>query len=326
MDLAFSPTTVGVGAADLVGLCSEAEALGYRSAWLAEVAGPEAFALAGAIATATNSLDLGVAVVPAATRSPTVLAMGAATVSQLAPGRRFALGIGASSRLIVERWHGGDFDPPLQRVRDAVGAVQSVLRGEDGFSAPTARVSRFRAHVTPLGPVSVYVGALGPRMLRLAGAVADGVCLNLMPAAAVARQLAAISEGAAEAGRELPDDFGVVARFHVVPCDDPAEGRAFVRAAFGPYYAQPVYNRFLAWCGYPEEAAEIAAGFAAGDRDRVARALHDDLVDAVAPVGPPGRIRDALVPFGEAGVRTAALSINAPSTAAVSSALRSLAP
>ncbi len=163
-------------------------------------------------------------------------------------------------------------------------------------------------------------------MLRLAGAVADGVCLNLMPAAAVARQLGEIAAGAEEAGRDLPDDFGVVARFHVVPCDDPAEGRAFVRAAFGPYYAQPVYNRFLAWSGFPEEAAEIAAGFAAGDRDRVARALHDDLVDAVAPVGPPGRIRDALVPFAEAGVRTAALSINAPSTAAVSSALRSLAP
>lgn len=326
MELAFSPTTVGVGAVQLVELCVEAEGLGYRSAWLAEVAGPEAFALAGAVATATSTMDIGVAVVPAATRSPTVLAMGASTVSQLAGGRTFALGIGASSRVIVERWHGADFDPPLQRVRDVVGAVQALVRGERDFSAPTSRVSSFRTAAPPAGPVPVYVGALGPQMLRLAGEVADGVCLNLMPASAVPRQLAEIRAGAAAGERELPDDFGVVARFHVVPCDDPAEGRGFVRAAFGPYFAQPVYNRFLAWCGYPEEAAEIASGFASGDRDRVARALHDDLVDAIAPVGPPGRIRSALEPFAEAGIRTAALSLNAPSASAVSAALRSLAP
>jgi probable F420-dependent oxidoreductase len=326
MDLAFSPTTVGVGAAELVELCVEAEGLGYRSAWLAEVAGPEAFALAGGVAAATTSMDLGVAVVPAATRSPTVLAMAAATVSQLAQGRTFALGVGASSRVIVERWHGADFDPPLQRVRDAVGAVQALLRGERDFTGPTSRVSRFRAETGPAGPTPVYVGALGPRMLRMAGEIADGVCLNLMPAAAVPRQLAEIRAGAEEAGRALPDGFGVLARFHVVPCDDPAEGRAFVRAAFGPYYAQPVYNRFLAWCGYPEEASEIAAGFASGDRDRVARALHDDLVDAIAPVGSPARIRSALEPFADAGIRTAALSLNAPSAAEVSSSLRSLAP
>ncbi len=163
-------------------------------------------------------------------------------------------------------------------------------------------------------------------MLRLAGAAADGVCLNLMPATAVERQLAEIAIGAQRAGRDLPEEFGVMARFHVVVTEDVAAGRAFIRSAFGPYYAQPVYNRFLAWCGYPEEADAIAGAFAAGDRDGVAAAFHDELVDAVTLVGPPDRIREHLGPFAAAGVKTAALSIYAPDAGAVGAALEALAP
>ncbi|MDX1691672.1 MAG: LLM class F420-dependent oxidoreductase [Acidimicrobiia bacterium] len=326
MELAFSPTSPGVDAADLVDLSVEAEHLGYRSVWTAEVGGPDAFSLLGAVAARTTTVDLGVAVVPSTTRTATLLAMSAASVSQLAGGRSVGLGLGASSRVIVERWHGAEFDPPLTRVRESVEAVRALLGGEREYHGSTTQAASVRLTAPPAGPVPLFVGALGPGMLRLAGAIGDGVCLNLMPADAVPDQLAEIRAGAEEAGRTLPDDFGVVARFHVVPCDDPAEGRGFVRQAFGPYFAQPVYNRFLAWCGYPEEAEAIADGFASGDRQAVATALHDELVDAITPIGPAGRIRDALEPFAEAGIGVAALSINAAGATAVGSALRDLAP
>ncbi len=172
----------------------------------------------------------------------------------------------------------------------------------------------------------IYVGALGRRMLRLAGAVADGVCLNLMPPRMVALQLGEVRAGAAEAGRALPTHFGVMARLHVVPGDDLAAARDVVRSAFGPYFAQPVYNRFLTWCGYPEAAAAIAAGFAAGDRQAVAAAMSDDLVDAVALVGPAGRIAARLDEYAAAGIAEAALNVLASSPGEVLQVLEELAP
>jgi probable F420-dependent oxidoreductase len=324
--LAFSPTTVGVSAADLVSLSVEAELLGYDSAWVAEVAGPEAFSLAGAIAAATERIDVGVAVVPAATRSPALLAMAASTVSSILDGRGFQLGIGSSSEVIVRDWHGAEFDPPLTRVGEAVEATRALLAGERGYSGKTVRVDRFRLAGGGDGPIGIYVGALGPQMLRLAGAVADGVCLNLGTADATNRQLEEVRTGALRAGRELTESFGVMARFHVVMTEDLGQGRDLIRTGFGPYFAQPVYNRFLAWMGFAEEAAAISAAFAAGDRAGVAAALRDEIIDAVTLVGPAHRIRDRLAEYEASGIGVAALSFLGVDASGVAEALRALAP
>jgi probable F420-dependent oxidoreductase len=324
--LAFSPTTVGVSAGDLVSLCVEAERLGYDSAWVAEVAGPEAFSLAGAIAAVTERIDVGVAVVAAATRSPALLAMAASTASSILAGRSFHLGIGSSSEVIVRDWHGAEFDPPLVRVGEAVEATRALLSGERGYSGTTVQVDRFRLAGGGDGPIGIYIGALGPQMLRLAGAVADGVCLNLGTAEGTGRQIEEVRAGASRAGRDLPESFDVMARFHVVMTEDPGQGRDLIRAGFGPYFAQPVYNRFLAWMGYPQEAVAVAAAFASGDRAGVAAALHDEIIDSMTIVGPAPRIRDRLAEYEESGVDVAALSFLGVDSAGVAAALQALAP
>lgn len=326
MKLAISPAAPGMTAPQLVDLCVRAEGLGYRDCWIAEVAGPEAFALAGAIAQATSEMDLGVAVVAASNRSPALHAMGAATVSQLLGGRRFGLGIGSSSELIVEQWHGREFTPPLARVREAVEGARVALEGGREYLGRTATMRRFTLATPPLGRVPIFVGALGPKMLRLAGAVGDGVCLNLMPPEVVVRQRAEIARGASDAGRDLPDGFEVMARLHTYVVDDLAAGRDVIRRAFGPYFAQPVYNRFLAWCGFPDEAAAIERGFATGDRAAVSAAMHDALVDGVALVGPAGRVRDRLDEYDAGGIDIAALNIMAPDGEALRRAIADLAP
>jgi alkanesulfonate monooxygenase SsuD/methylene tetrahydromethanopterin reductase-like flavin-dependent oxidoreductase (luciferase family) len=186
-------------------------------------------------------------------------------------------------------------------------------------------MQRFPLTAPPAGPIELYVGALGPRMLHVAGAVGDGVCLNLMPPRVVPRQLTEIRAGAAEAGRELSDDFGVMARLHVVPGEDLETCRALVRHAFGPYFAQSVYNRFLAWCGHPEAAQAIGAGFASGDRAAVAAAFTDEIVDEVAVVGPIGRIQDRLAEYADAGLTIAALNVIAPNGEVVLETLEAVA-
>ncbi len=137
-------------------------------------------------------------------------------------GGPFRLGIGASSGVIVEQWHGLPFIKPLARVRDTVLAVREALAGQGDYVGATLTMSRFRPATAPAGPVPIFVGALRPRMLALAGELGDGVCLNLMPPRVVIRQLAEVRRGAGAAGRDLPADFGVMARLQTVVTDDPA--------------------------------------------------------------------------------------------------------
>jgi probable F420-dependent oxidoreductase len=327
MEIALSPSIPGLGTPDLADLCRFAEDLGYRHAWLAEVAGPDAFVLATAAAQRTSQMDFGVAVVPAYTRTPATLAMAAASVSQAMSGRSFTLGIGSSSEAIVSGWHGLAFDRPLTRVVETVQAVRAGLTGEGAFSGATVNMSRFRLATPPSGPVPIFIGALRPGMLAAAGAYGDGVCLNLMPPRVVTRQLEAVREGAAAVGRELPGDFGVMARLQTIVTDDVDQAHRFLREQIlGPYLAQPVYNQFLSWMGYPDEAAAISSGWLARDRKAVAKAIHSRLIADLALVGSVAEVRQRLEQFAEVGLTMAALMVLAPSRATVEDTLRVLAP
>lgn len=327
MERCLSLTTPGMTVPELSELAAHCEELGYRTAWLSEVAGPDAFALATATALAARRTTVGVAVVPAYTRTPVVLAMAAGSVSQALDGRPFRLGIGSSSEAIVAGWNGLSFDRPLTRVRETVEAVRVALAGERDYAGDTVSMRRFRLASSPSGPVELYVGALGPKMLGVAGAVGDGVCLNMMTPRVVPRQLQEVRAGAEAAGRELGDDFGVMARLQVVVTDDPAGVRSMLRETIlGGYLAQPVYNNFLRWMGYEEEAEAIARGWADRDREAVHRAIHDDLVDDLAAIGSAAQVRDRLEEYGEGGITQAALSVLAPDRATVVDTLATLAP
>lgn len=327
MEIALSLTVPGLTVPELGSLAAWAESIGYRTAWTAEVAGPDAFVVATATAGATTDMRVGVAVVPAYTRTPALLAMAAGSVSQALEGRPFRLGVGSSSEAIVEGWNGVRFDRPLRRVRETVEAVRAGLSGSGDYDGELVSMRRFRTAAPPAGPVELYVGALGPRMLETAGAVGDGVCLNMMPARVVPRQLEHVRAGAAAAGRDPSSPFGVMARVQVMITDAvPAARSVLRRAILGPYLAQPVYNRFLRWMGFEEEAGEIAAGWASRDRDRVERAIHDRLVDDLAVLGPPGTVRARLEAYGDAGVTEVAVSVLSEDDRVVADTLRSLAP
>jgi len=323
MELAVSATTPGLSVPDLAGLCQFAEELGYRQAWEAEVAGPDPFVLATAIAARTKRMEVGVAAIPVYTRSPTALATAALSVSNVMGGRTFRLGLGSSSEVIVSQWHGLEWGNHLQRVTETVEAIRSILNGVNEYVGETVATRRFRAAIAAQGPIEIWVAGLRPRMLAVAGAVADGVCLNLMPPRVVRQQLAAVAEGATENGRPAPK--GVMARLQVMVTDDPAPVRQMLRSDFlGPYLAQPVYNRFLAWMGYEEEAAAIADAWSRRDREGLVASISDRVVDDLALIGNRAAVRGKLDEFAAAGVTVAAISVL--SGDAVEDTLRSLAP
>lgn len=322
--LAISLPIPGPDLRDSLAYARESEALGYDEAWLAEVGGPDAFSLAGALAGETGQ-RVGTAVVPIYNRTPMVLAMTAASLSQLSAGR-FVLGLGTSSENIVERWNGIPFERPYTRMRETLGVVRDLLAGEKvSFEGETIRLSGYRPSVEAHGAPKVYIGALNRRMLRLAGEMADGVIVNMLGPEHVEQVLAEVAEGARRAGRD-PSEIESVARIHVV-YDQPFDVAArIVRGAFGPYAATSVYNRFFRWIGFEEEAEAVARAWEARDREALAGAVSDDMVRAMAVSGSADECRARLDAYFAAGLDVAALNPLTLDPADARTMMRDLAP
>lgn len=324
--LAISLPAPGMDARACLELARRAEReWGYDAIWLAETQGPESFALAGALAMATERCTIGTAIVPVYNRTPAVLAMAAATAQQLSNGR-FVLGVGSSSHAIIEDWNGIPFERPLGHVRESVAILRQALGGgKTDFAGAHFRSKGFRLGNVPRQRVPIYVGALREKMLRLAGEIGDGLIVNLFPVTALPKMLAAYRAGAAAAGRDGAQDE-VVCRFQVLVTEDLPYARNLVRMAFGGYVAAPVYNRFFAWCGFEAEARAVAEAFARRDRAGVAAAMTDDLVDRIAILGPAERCRERLAAFVAGGVTTPVLSPLAVDPHAIEAVFRTFAP
>jgi probable F420-dependent oxidoreductase len=301
----------GLTARDSLDLARRAKEWGYRAAWGSEVDGPDAFTLLGALA-ATTDYDLGVAVLPVQTRTVFVIGMSAVSLSQLSGGK-FTLGVGASSEVLVSRFGGQPFDRPLTHLREAVEALRPILRGERStFEGDYVRVGGYRTPTPPPAPVPLYLGSLNPRSLRMAGELADGLCINQIAPKHVPRMLDEVRAGAKEAGRELPADFPVVARLFCLVTDDAATARQIVKMIFAPYVATSVYNRFYRWMGYEEEAEAIARAAAAKDREGMAKAFSDRIAEDLFVIGTAGEVVDRLREYVDAGVTVPVIAPMAP--------------
>jgi probable F420-dependent oxidoreductase len=296
--LACSLPLTGVDARTAIDVARGAEQRGYAACWTSEVQGPDAFTTLGALAVATD-LELGVAVVPAQTRTAVVLGMSAVSLAELTGGR-FTLGIGASSEVIVARWAGQPFDRPLTAVRETVEAIRPLLAGERSTHDGTyARVGGYKPHAAPPGGrVPLVLGALNPRSCRLVGELdVDGVALNQLAPRHVAPMLAQVADGA---GGPLPEDFQVVARLFCAVTDDVPAARQVVKAVFAPYLATRAYNAFYRWMGYEDEAQGVLD--AGGDRNAMAAALSDRLVDELFCLGTAEDVAARVAAYTDAGV------------------------
>ncbi len=152
---------------------SELADMGYTDIWSAEADGADAFTPLALAAAWEPRLRLGTAIVPAYTRSPACFAQSVASMADAAPGR-FAIGIGSSSNVIVERWNGVPFEEPYKKVRDVVRFIKDALEGEKiKKSYDTFEIDGFRMGIRPEIKPPVLVAALREGMLRLAGREGD---------------------------------------------------------------------------------------------------------------------------------------------------------
>lgn len=293
----------------------EAERLGVDSAWVAEAWGFDALTPLAAAAAVTERIRLGTAIAQLGTRSPAMLAMSAMSLQQISGGR-FLLGIGTSGPQVMEGWHGVAFDRPVTRTRETIEIVRMIAAGErlvhEGdvyrLPLPGGEGKAIRSMAPPV-EVPVYVAALGPRNLRLTGAMADGWIGNSFFCETADVFFDEIRAGAATAGRTL-DDVELTVSVGVEVTDDVekagrrhADGFAFTFGAMGSATTN-FYNDAFARQGWGDDVAEVQRLWLAGNRAAAAARVPIEIGLRTNLIGPPDEIRRRLREYRDCGVDT----------------------
>jgi probable F420-dependent oxidoreductase len=285
-----------------VELAQRAEVAGYDSIWIPEIISADAFVLMTAMAGVTTHLRLGTGIVPILTRTPSLMAMTAASIAQLAPGR-VRIGLGVSTPNIIQNWHGIPYDRPLSRLREYVTIIRQALAGERVTRADNVYpLQNFRLGVaTPQPPIPIYVAALNPRMLQLAGEVADGVLLNWIPEEHVPWALEHLKTGASKMGRTLAD-LEIACLVRVCVTDDVDAARHWLRRELTGYAIVEAYQRYFRQIGFGDEAEAIYARWRTGDRSGAVEEVSKRMIDRLAVFGSAAQCRARIGGFVEAGI------------------------
>lgn len=277
--------------------------LGYTDIWSAEADGGDGFTPLALAAAWEPRLRLGTAIIPAFTRAPALMAQSAAALADAAPGR-FALGLGTSSDVIVQRWNGVPFERPYYRVRDMVRFLRDAFAGEkvtrqyDTFS-----VDGFRLGIRPEQQPPILVAALREGMLRLAGREADGAIINWLAPHDVPTVTRVVHAAAGGEPREI------VARIFVCPSENTEVVRANARRAIAAYLNVPVYAEFHRWLGRGDQLAGMWSAWQAGDRKRALAEIPDAVVDDLVVHGSAAACRARIEEYFANGVTTTSLAI-----------------
>jgi len=304
-----------------------AEQAGYDDIWLADAeALPDPITLAAAIGVATQSCRLCTGIVPVFNRPPPLLATAIVAAEAQAPGR-FALGLGASTQNMIERWYGLPFSQPLLRIRETVSLLRKILAGEKtAFEGSTLSSRGFQLKALPSAPVPINLAAIGPKMLQLAGEIADGVMLNdFTPPDRLDWALTQIDLGAQRAGRRA-EDLEIIKRRAFLVVDERQSAIDFFRNYLGTYGSAPAYQQAMSNLGYAAAVEKIRAGYAARDRAAIASAIPDEMIERLFAFGLEDDCRAVRDADFAAGVDTLVVSPQARTAAQFERAAVALKP
>jgi F420-dependent oxidoreductase-like protein len=312
---------LGVTPADQLELAQTAEQLGYDSVWTAEAYGSDSATVLAWLAAGTSRIKLGAGILQIPARSAAMTAMTAATIDNLSGGRML-LGLGTSGPQVSEGFHGVRFGKQLQRTREYVAVVRMALahqkiefHGETlDLPLPDGPGKALKLTIRPVQQsIPIYLAALGPKNVALAGEIADGWLPVFFSPEHTAEVRAPLLEGAERAGRSL-DGFSICPTVNVLISDDLENARHAMRPVLGLYVGgmgskeQNFYNRLVSSYGFDREAAQVQELYLAGRKSEALMALSDDLIDLVSIVGPPARAKEKIRAFRDAGVDTLIVS------------------
>ncbi len=287
---------------EYVALARRAEALGFDQFWVSnDLFLKSAPVILSAVAGATTRIGIGTSILNPYTMNPGEIAMIAATLDELS-GNRFHLGFAAGAREFI-KWVGVDYRTPLAAVRESVAAIRRLLRGEAGIDASTLPWTkdaylRFRApRVTP-----IYIGAMGPKMLRLSGEIGDGALPLLLPTEHYFNVRPILEEGVKQRDPALgPFDFACCIWVSLSSDVDAARRALAEKIA---YYGSALSPLILERLSLTYEDFAIIEKAVVEERDMdKACSLVDERMLRIGVVGGPKDVIERLEPLVAAGAR-----------------------
>jgi F420-dependent oxidoreductase-like protein len=301
---------------------AEAERLGFDSVWTAEAYGSDALTPLAWWGANTTKIKLGTAICQMSARTPTAMAMAAMTLDHLSNGR-FILGLGVSGPQVVEGWYGQSFSRPLERTREYISIVRSVLAREAPlqfsgkqyqvpFPGGTGLGKPLKSIVHPLrADLPIYLGAEGPKNVALAAEIADGWFPIFFSPRMDTFYRDALNEGFSRPGaRRKPEEFEVATNANIVINNDIEAAADTVRPGLALYIggmgARGMNFHYDVFCrlGYEGECQRIQDLYLDGKRGEAAAAVTTRMVEDTALIGPVGKIKEELQEWKKTSLTT----------------------
>ena len=284
-----------------------AEELGYDSTYVTHIAGRDSLTVLAAYAQATSRIRLGTGVLPIYSRHPVATAQTAATIDEMSGGR-MVIGLGVSHRVVVEGWYGTEIEKPVAEMREYASAVRAMFGGEEppeGERWPTK--FRFSGY-DPRPELPIYIAALSPKMLQLAGEIADGVLLWLCDPPYVRDVvIPEVTKGREKAGKPL-DGFDIVPAVPSGLTEDRDATLERFRADLIPYMSLPFYRAMLERSGFGEEIAGFDAGIGTGDVEAAKSAMSVVMLESLGGFGSAEQVQGAVQRYLDAGATSPGVS------------------
>ncbi|MBT4518906.1 MAG: LLM class F420-dependent oxidoreductase [Halieaceae bacterium] len=305
-----------------IDLIKKAEQLGYDSVWTAEAYGSDAITPATWILAQTERIKVGTAIMQMPARTPAMTAMSAMSLAQLS-NNRFIVGLGASGPQVVEGWHGVPYGKPVTRTREYIKIMRKIMAREGAveFDGIEYQLPNKGQGTTGLGKplktileanteIPIYTASITPAGIRCAAEVADGVFPVWMDPDKYSVFAEDLEKGFAKAGggKSLAD-FDIAPFVSVALNDDLDAAFASLRPWLALYIGgmgakgKNFYNDYATRLGYGDAATTIQDLYLAGRKSEAEAAVPESLLDEVALVGPPERIRERLQSWKAAGSR-----------------------
>jgi alkanesulfonate monooxygenase SsuD/methylene tetrahydromethanopterin reductase-like flavin-dependent oxidoreductase (luciferase family) len=286
----------GVAPSETIRLAEAAERAGFHSVWKGESNESNAFELLSVISSKTDTVRLGTGIANVYSRSPTLLAMSANTLNDLSDGRTI-LGLGVSSKPIVEEWHGLEFDHQLRRLRETIEIIDKAFESDtleyDGHLFDPGPYSS--NYLSPENRPSMFNAAMGPTNRKLTGEFADGWIPLFVP-----RQKLDAYADEMRSDREQNSDLTVAPWIPTAVDADPDRAERRVRA----HLAQELgmgYNRVFRQYGYGDSVDEVTETWREGDREAAMAAISEEILSDFTIHGTPDSCREQLTRYVDSG-------------------------
>jgi len=273
------------------------------SVWIPETWGMEGMSMLAAVSQIVKNSKIGSSIINIYSRTPSLIAMSAATLDTLSNGR-LILGLGTSSESIIQEWHGLEFNQPVQRMREYVEIIRLIMLGNKvNYNGKIFHLKNFTLLVKPpRKEIPIYLAAINQKMVELAWEMADGVIFYLRPISELQNTIRKM---------QLKKKIDVSSQFITCMSEDEESAIDRTKKTLAFYISVgKIYREFLAKNGFAKETREIHDEYKKSGFRTNHGLVSTNMLDSLTICGTPEECKKKLTKFIKAGVSLPIIQFN----------------